>query len=136
MSTTIYRTIRIENSDNHSTLGQLLITTYTPQERTARAIKILAIMWGLAVVTLFIPLAHFILVPGFLIAGPVIAYKRYQMAEHPSSADGHCPTCNQPSSIHLEPSDTLPMWVYCSVNNDPLQLLDAPQGEAVDTAST
>jgi len=134
MSTTIHRSIRIENADNQSTIGQLHITTYSQQERTTRAIKMLALMWTFAIITVFIPLAHFVLVPGFLIAGPVIAYKRYQTAEHPSNADGECPTCKQPSSIHLEPSDTLPMWTYCSANNDPVQLIDYPQGEA-DTTS-
>ncbi|HED39331.1 MAG TPA: hypothetical protein ENJ13_02750 [Chromatiales bacterium] len=135
MSTTIHRTIRIENADNGSTIGQLHITTYSQKERTARAIKMLALMWGLAIITLFIPLAHFVLVPGFLIAGPVIAYKRYQMAQHPSKADGECPTCKQPLSIHLEPSDTLPMWSYCSANNDPVQLIDYPQGETNTTSA-
>lgn len=135
MSTTKYRAIRIENADNHSTMGQLHITTYTQQERTSRAIKMLVLMWGLALVTLFIPLAHFVLVPGFLIAGPLIAYRRYQTTEHPSNVDGECPTCKQPSSIHLEPNDKLPMWTYCSVNNDPIQLIDYPQDET-DTAVT
>ncbi len=128
MSTTRYRTISIKNADNNSTTGQLHITHYSQSERTARALKMLALMWLLAIITVFIPLAHFVLVPAFLIAGPVIAYKRYQMEEHPSNADGECPTCKQPSSIHLEPSDTLPMWTYCSANNDPVQLLDDPQG--------
>ena len=135
MSTTTHRPIRIENADNSSNIGQLLITAYSQPERTARAIKMLALMWALAVITVFIPLAHFVLVPGFLIAGPVLAYKRYQMAEHPSSADGVCPTCHQPSSIHLEPSDTLPMWSYCSANNDPVQLIDYPQGK-IDTTTS
>jgi len=133
MSTTLYRTIQIENAEKESTVGQLHITSYSAQERTSRAIKMLALLWGLAIVTVFIPLAHFVLVPGFLIAGPIIAYKRYHMAEHPSSADGECPTCKQPSSIHLEPSDTLPMWTYCSANNDPVQLIDYPQGETDTT---
>lgn len=129
MSTTVQRTIRIENAENQSTIGQLHITTYSQQERTSRAVKMLMLCWGLALITLFIPLAHFVLVPGFLIAGPIVAYKRYQMAEHPSNADGDCPTCKQPSSIHLEPSDSLPMWTYCSANSDPVQLIDDPRAE-------
>jgi len=133
MSTTLYRTIRIENADNNSTTGQLHISHYSQSERTTRALKMLALMWLFAIITVFIPLAHFVLVPAFLIAGPVIAYKRYQMEEHPSSAEGECPTCQQPSSIHLEPSDTLPMWTYCSVNNDPVQLIDDPLGETNTT---
>lgn len=135
MSTTIHRTIRIKNSNNQSTIGQLHIATYTQQERTARALKMLAILWGIGLVTALIPLAHFVLVPGFLIAGPIVAYKRYQTAEHPSHAEGECPTCQQPSSINLEPSDTLPMWSYCSVNNDPLQLIDDPLAETNETSA-
>ncbi len=135
MSTTIHRTIRIENADNDSTIGQLHITTYSQQERTARAIKMLGLCWLLALLSLPLIGAHWVLVPGFLIAGPIVAYKRYQTAEHPSNADGECPTCKQPSSIHLEPSDTLPMWTYCSANNDPVQLIDYPQGEADTTAA-
>ncbi len=133
MSTTLYRAIRIKNAANNSTTGQLHITHYSQSERTSRALKMLALMWLLAIITFFIPLAHFVLVPAFLIAGPVIAYKLYQTEEHPSSANGECPTCKQPSSIHLEPSDTLPMWTYCSANNDPVQLIDDPQGETNST---
>lgn len=135
MSTTVQRTIRIENSENQSTSGKLHITTYSPQERMSRAIKILALLWAIAVATAFIPIAHFVLVPGFLIAGPIVAYRRYQMSEHPSSADGECPTCKQLSSIHLEPSDTLPMWTYCSASNDPVQLIDDPQAETGTTSA-
>ena len=133
MSTTQHRTIKIENADDNSTIGELHITHYSQSERTSRAIKMLALMWTLALITLFIPLAHFVLVPAFLIAGPVVAYKRYQTEEHPSCAVGECPTCKQPASIHLEPSDTLPMWTYCSANNDPVQLIDYPQGETNTT---
>ncbi len=95
---------------------------YTKQQRAARAFKSLGIFWGLAVVTLFIPIAHFVLVPGFFIAGPIVAYRRYGVTETVDKVEGECPTCHEEVDIRLDASDRLPKWTYCSANNDPVLL--------------
>ncbi len=116
------RPIRISNSNGQQTTGTLNLSVYTPQERMGRAAKVLGICWGLAVVTLFIPIAHFALVPGFLIAGPVAGYLRYRSSEVMESAAGECPTCHEQVTVPLEAGDSLPKWTYCSAHNDPIQL--------------
>lgn len=116
------RPIKISNSDGQQTTGTLSYMVYTKQQRVARAAKIMGIFWGLAVVTLFIPLAHFVLVPGFFIAGPIVAYSRYRITEIVDKANGECPTCHERLDVQLDTSDRLPKWTYCSANNDPIQL--------------
>jgi len=119
------RAIKISNSNGQQTTGTLSYMVYTKQQRVARAAKTLGIFWGLAVVTLFIPLAHFVLVPGFFIAGPIVAYLRYRVTETVDKASGECPTCHEQVTIQLDASDRLPKWTYCSANNDPIQLSEA-----------
>ncbi len=125
MTEELTRSIRIVNSEGKETSGSLRLRVYGPRERMKRAMKALGICWGLAVVTVFIPIAHFVLVPGFFIAGPVTAFLRYRVTETMDSVTGHCPTCGEEVTIPLEASDQLPKWTYCPVNNDPVQLLEA-----------
>ncbi len=61
--------------------------------RTARAVRTLATCWGLAVVAVFLPLLHFVLVPGLLVLGPVLAYARLHEADTITRAEGDCPAC-------------------------------------------
>ncbi|MGH7743128.1 MAG: hypothetical protein ACRENS_14035 [Candidatus Eiseniibacteriota bacterium] len=49
--------------------------------------------WGLAVVSIFIPLGHFILVPAFLIAGPVVFLMKIAEDVSLKGAHGVCPMC-------------------------------------------
>ncbi len=125
MATKQTRPIIISNSEGGQTTGTLHYVAYTQKELMGRAWKALGLFWGLAIITVFIPLAHFFLVPGFLIAGPVVAYSRYRAKDVMESASGQCPTCHEESIILLEASDQLPKWTYCSANNDPVQLADA-----------
>ena len=74
MSTRETQQIAIKGSDAaESCIGQLHSQRFASGERMGRALKVLAVCLLLAVVTAFIPIAHFFLVPLFLIAGPVLA---------------------------------------------------------------
>ena len=61
--------------------------------RTARAVRTWAICWGLAVVAVFLPVLHFVLVPALLAAGPLLGWQA--LREHVTlvRAEGHCPGC-------------------------------------------
>lgn len=124
MTTAETRKIRIENNGGESAAGVLHMKRFSKKERVIRALQGLGLMWALAIATAFIPLAHFVLVPGFLIAGPVMAILRYRVTESAVNATGECPTCHQAVTIPLEPSARLPLWTYCPASNDPIQLLD------------
>ncbi len=79
-----------------STAAAVRVRARTRRARGLRAAGALGGCWLLAAVTVFVPLGHFFLVPGFLIAGPVIAWQR--LHEHTTVLDarGRCPACAQP----------------------------------------
>ncbi len=116
------RPILIENDAGVARAGSLQVRMFSNRERWLRALKMLALMWLLAVVTLFIPIAHFVLVPGFLLAGPVTAVMRYRVSENVESATGECPVCGEIMTVVLDPAAHLPLWTYCTPRNDPIRL--------------
>ena len=97
------RNIRIANNQGAAESGALTVNVYSNAERVKRAAKILGICWGLAVVTLFIPLAHFILVPSFLLAGPIMAYMKYRVVESVEGAQGLLPAVQRPHPARRGP---------------------------------
>ena len=51
--------------------------------------------WGLAIVSVFVPLGHFFLVPGFLLAGPVVFFMKMREGVSLRGAHGVCPMCGK-----------------------------------------
>lgn len=125
------RPILIGNNAGKVRAGTLHFLRFSDKERALRALRILGIMWALALLTAFIPIAHFVLVPGFLVAGPVMAVMRYRVTEDMNAATGECPTCGQAITVQLDPSAHLPVWTYCPGSNDPI-LLQAPESQSLD----
>ncbi len=123
MATPESETIGIKGCDTETHPGTLHSICYSPSERSRRAGKLLAICWGVALITLFIPFAHFFLVPIFLIAGPIAAYSRYNLTKATERATGICPVCQQEITISLDPTDKIPKHTYCPACNKPLQLV-------------
>jgi hypothetical protein len=62
-------------------------------ERVGRVFTGLGMFWALALGGLFIPVAHFVLVPVFLTAGIVMAVKRSQEDRRLAEVRGPCPRC-------------------------------------------
>ncbi|MGH7368702.1 MAG: hypothetical protein ACREKQ_01285 [Candidatus Rokuibacteriota bacterium] len=62
-------------------------------ERVGRVLAGLGMFWALALGGLFIPVAHFILVPVFLVAGIVMAVKRSREDRRLALVRGACPRC-------------------------------------------
>lgn len=102
--------------------AELHVQVFDIRERRKRAIKSLLICWALALASLPIIIAHFVLVPGFLLAGPYFAYRSYHTLSLPKKIAGICPSCGQHMEVELEPSDKLPMWRYCSACNASLHI--------------
>jgi len=63
------------------------------RDRALRAAITLAACWGLAVAAVFLPLLHFVLVPGLLVLGPVLAWSRLHEERTLVRVDGTCPAC-------------------------------------------
>jgi hypothetical protein len=88
----------------------------------------LGIFWGLALLSVPILVAHWVLVPAFLLAGPVAAYLRYQVTMISEKAAGECPSCHEHISVALEPKERPPLWKYCPLCNVPVQLQNLDTG--------
>lgn len=106
--------------------GFLHMRMFTPRERLIRALKVWGLAWLLALVSVPIIIAHWVLVPGFFIAGPIWAYKRYRTLGTPDHASGQCPANGEEISVTLEAADRLPLWTHCPVCNSSLQLVERP----------
>src|SRR6185295_1403219 len=62
-------------------------------ERVGRVFTGLGMFWALALGGLFIPVAHFVLVPVFLTAGIIMAVKRAREDRRLAEVRGPCPRC-------------------------------------------
>lgn len=132
MAATETRPIVISNNaGDSSTAGTLYVKRFETADRVRRAFAILGVMWLLAVLTLVIPLVHFVVPPALLIAGPVLAWRRYRVTEASERVTGTCPSCGREFSLELDTADRLPMSTYCSPSDDPIRLLEIADGVAV-----
>ena len=74
---------------------RVIVTVVQPSadQRLARAFKAGGIFWAVAAGFVFLPGLHFVLVPGFLVAGVVAGFKHLRDEEIVSSVRGPCPRC-------------------------------------------
>src|SRR5437867_5561557 len=70
-----------------------VIIEQTPAQRLGRALAGLGMCWALALGGLFIPVAHFILVPTFVVAGIIVTVKRAREDRRLVLLRGVCPRC-------------------------------------------
>ena len=104
--------------DELETRGEVRVKHFSRQERLRRALKFLGILWGLAAVSVLFPLAHYVLVPGFFIAGIVVPLNIYSTHSVILGGQGLCPKCSAPLVIarsgHIWPLTDV--CTQCQVN--------------------
>jgi hypothetical protein len=127
MPTIEHTPVAIKDNDGNPKPGQMQATLFDHNDCVKRALSLLGLFWLLGGISLFIPLAHFVLVPGFLIAGPVIAYLTYKTTRRRDHVDGECPVCKETIKIKMEAKDELPKWTYCPACTAPLQITSSDQ---------
>lgn len=98
-------------------------TLYEQSEALKRALKMAGLFLAAAAVTVFIPLAHFVLVPSFLIAAIVVPIGIYKIRQASEYAEGTCPSCSEIIKIKLDAKDRLPLWRYCPQCDNSVQLV-------------
>ncbi len=96
-----------------TTAGEATVVHFDGRERMARAGKGLAMAWGAALVSVFIPVAHFLLVPGFFLAGLVVFVKRMRRRAVVGIVHGSCPDCNREQTFDVSSDWRLPMHLTC-----------------------
>ncbi|WP_455209430.1 hypothetical protein [Kaarinaea lacus] len=123
MPRTETQAVKFKSSNTESlTDAELAITLYDDKDRMQRALKRLGLFWLLSIGSIPIIFAHWILVPGFFIAGPIAAMMVYRMGQAFDHASGQCPSCNEHITVKLEAKDTLPKWTYCPSCNNSIQI--------------
>lgn len=100
--------------------ARLFVTLYSPLEAAQRGLLRLGLFWLLALVSVPIVIAHWVLVPGFFIAGPVLAVMLFRTRESRNRAEGVCPSCQKSVGIKFEAKDSLPKWTYCPLCKESL----------------
>ena len=84
--------------DEPAILGVLV---HGDRERTRRAAATWGTAWLLAVLAVFLPVLHFVLVPVFLIGGPLLALQRFGERVSVIEVRGTCPGCGVPQTQTL-----------------------------------
>jgi hypothetical protein len=102
--------------------------------RLERAARIGLICWGLAVLSLPILVFHFILVPLFLILGPVMFFLRYGEERVILGSLVTCPVCEHRNRIG-EQSESWPITYHCDDCRETL-LIAVPAGESAEAAAS
>lgn len=94
--------------------ADILLRNYDPVARWRRALLGLAGLWGLALAAVLIPVLHFLLVPGLLLAGLFVAGRRLRLRVALLRAEGACPGCATMVSADLGGvRPDWPIWTFC-----------------------
>ena len=105
-----------------ATRGTVTVTSFDQRARVRRAFKALGTFWACAIGSVFIPVAHFLLVPGFFVFGIVQFFQRLGTPEIGRGATGTCPDCGAEQKLDLPPRWTVPQQVTCKHCQRGLQL--------------
>lgn len=87
--------VTITSRDGKKVSGEITILYLSTGEQFKRSIKKLVLFWGIAIGTVFIPIFHFVLVPGFLILGMVMFFLSFNIGEILMIKKCLCPKCNE-----------------------------------------
>ncbi len=93
---------RIEYTGKPASDAQVDLVRRPRHERMRRATIGWGACWGLAIVAVFIPLLHFILVPALVIAGPLVGRARWREKATVFNVRGTCPGCGKSQSVDLK----------------------------------
>lgn len=116
--------VNVKYNDAPLKEGVLHYLRFNSTDRWLRALKVLLLFWLIAGITVFVPIAHFILVPSFFLAGPIMAFFTYRLDMAAKNAQVECPKCLQRVTITIEPKKRPPMYVYCPLCDGGLQLIE------------
>jgi hypothetical protein len=95
-------------------VATLRIVSFSRRTRVRRALRGLAAAWTAAVVSVFIPIAHFLLVPGFFIFGLYLLIHNLRVRTSVAEARGACPDCGLEQEFEISGNWNPPHHVTCS----------------------
>jgi hypothetical protein len=89
------------------------IRQHSRPERLRRAARAWAGCWGAAIVAVFLPVLHFVLVPALLAGGPLYAMVMMRERVTVLGADGDCPACGAAQHPKLKAGASASMDFRC-----------------------
>ena len=95
------------------TQGTVTVQEFSKDERVRRALRGLGEWWGIALLSVFIPVAHFILVPSFLLYGLWQFVQGLGTSSLATDAHGVCPDCHTEQTLELATRWRVPQPVTC-----------------------
>jgi hypothetical protein len=110
--------------------GSVTIVSYDRVARWRRALVGLGTWWGVALLCVLIPVAHFVLVPSFFLFGVYTFAQRIVTAEQATDARGTCPDCGREQPFELAARWQAPQSITCRHCHRGLTLT-VPVGEQV-----
>lgn len=118
------------------TQGTATVERFDATGRLRRAAGALGKWWGIALLSVFIPVAHFVLVPSFLAYGLWQCVQRLGTVELATDARATCPDCGAAQAWDVAPRGWAPQPVTCKYCHRGLRLSprrdSSTSGEAVD----
>lgn len=120
--TTREQTFTLSGYHGRPTPGIVTIQRFDRGERWRRALQGLGTWWGAALVSVLVPVAHFILVPSFLGYGVWQFAQRLGTTELVTAARGTCPDCGAEQPFELAAQWRTPQPVTCGACRRGLRL--------------
>nr|BFD63381.1 hypothetical protein BdHM001_20620 [Bdellovibrio sp. HM001] len=99
MSTIKIQAIANSNFDKIE-YGHAEIRRFSRTEILQKSLKQLVLFWGLAVISVLLPVVHFVLVPLFFVMGAYLALQARKQKQEIISGTVNCPQCQQPVTIN------------------------------------
>ena len=106
--------LRLKGFGAPATRARVELAELSRTERLRRAGMIFLWFLLVALVAIPIPLVHFVLVPGALLLGIVLAVRRLGQGEIFREVQGRCPFCGAEQSFQVMGRFRLPKTLHCS----------------------
>ena len=89
------------------------VTHLSPPERFRKSMKTFGVVFGAAVVSILIPVFHFVLVPALLIASVAAAVRQYNKVYLFDMSQVKCPQCQEDLKERLITTKENKISIYC-----------------------
>ena len=96
------------------TTATVTVQSFDKRARVRRALAGLGKFWAAAIGSIFIPVAHFLLVPGFALFGAFTFFERLGARQVVTAAHGTCPDCGREQKLEIGGRWRVPRDITCA----------------------
>ena len=105
--------VTAQDREGRRVAGEVRRMRVAPAARKAAGLKALGLCWALMVVSVFLPLAHFVLVPLFGVLGPVMYLVKSKEAARILGGSVGCPAFGTETELG-EQAESWPLLTNCA----------------------